>query len=49
MNLLFLDIGKQNQFLNSIYFDDKNILNADLWTFNPKQTTTFVYYSGTKY
>lgn len=38
MNLLLLDIAKQNQFLNSPYFDDKHILNADLWTSHPQQT-----------
>lgn len=39
INLLLLDIEKQNQFLNSAYFNDKSILNADLWTFHPQQTT----------
>lgn len=39
MNLLLLNIAKQNQFLNSPYFDDKHILNADLWTSHPNQTT----------
>lgn len=39
MNLMLLDIEKQNQFLNSEYFHDKNILNADLWTSHPNQTT----------
>lgn len=39
LNVLLLDIDKQNQFLNSVYFNDKNILNADLWTHHPNQYT----------
>lgn len=39
MDILFLNIKKQNDFLNSVYFFDKNILNADLWTSHPNQTT----------
>lgn len=33
----FLNVEKQNKFLNSSYFADKNILNADLWTYHPHQ------------
>lgn len=39
MNMLLLDIEKQNQYLNSVYFSDKNIINADLWTYHPNQVT----------
>ncbi len=37
MNILFLNIEKQNQFLNSPYFSHKNIINADLWTHHPQE------------
>lgn len=39
INILLLDIEKQNQFLNSVYFNDKHIVNADLWTHHPQQYT----------
>lgn len=39
MNILLLDIEKQNKYLNSVYFSDKHILNADLWTSHPNQYT----------
>lgn len=39
MNILLLDIEKQNKYLNSEYFSDKHILNADLWTHHPQQYT----------
>ena len=37
MNILMLNIHKQNDYLNSEYFNDKNILNADLWTKHPNE------------
>jgi len=39
MDILFLNVQKRNDFLNSEYFSDKNILNADLWTYHPNQFT----------
>jgi nicotinic acid mononucleotide adenylyltransferase len=37
IKIIFLNVEKQNQFLNSSYFSDKHILNADLWTYHPNQ------------